>query len=358
MNSRPDLSSPSSRLQVIIAIKNGPPQFWDIHPPFRVLKKGTVYFPYLEGIEVLLKTYPSKRGLQRLGQLLDLTLPKKLKVDKELAHNIFKNKQSFYQFPIFKEAFFKGAEPLKENESLPKLSFSKIIKDYFSWKKRARSQKNKALISKHLFTAQIMTSKGLQKTKCNIDLSLYKQSIFLIGQENTSTNLFGLKNKKGSYFIGMSSQTLKGPLKPLLNSFLIKGSPSQKTPVLCLVHNRQRNSTLTLVSYKGRDPGQHLFNLIKKGVHYSGSLMDLDIFLRSPRKIFLVNPLRVLIEPLGNEEKSVQEYRNKNIPLYPVRKLGSIMAYGKFPLRQQDGFVLDKRSSERLSCLEQKIDLP
>jgi hypothetical protein len=358
MNSRPDLSSPSSRLQVIIAIKNGPPQFWDIHPPFKDVTKDQVYFPYLEGIEILLKAYPSKRGLKRLGQLLDYSLPKKLKVDKELANNIFKNKLLFYQFPTFKEAFFKGAEPLKEKESLPKLSFSNILKDYFSWKKRNRSQRNKTLISKYLFSSQILTSKGPLRTKCNVDLSLYKHSIFLIGQENTSANLFGLKNQEGSYFIGMSSQTLKGPLRPLFNSFLIKGQPSQKTPVLCLLHNAQRNSNLTLISYKGRDPGQHLFNLIKKGVHYSGSLMDLDIFLKSPRKLFLVNPLRVLVEPLGNEKKNFQKYRNKNIPLYPVRKLGSIMAYGKFPLRQQDGFVLDKRSSERLSCLEQKIDLP
>ena len=81
--------------------------------------------------------------------------------------------------------------------------------------------------------------------------------------------------------------------------------------------------------------------------------MDLDIFLKSPRKVYLVNPLRVLIEPLNKTASDFLNFRKQNIPLYPVRNLGHVLAYGKFDLKKQNGFIIDKRSRENLSCLQE-----
>ena len=348
MNTRPDLSSPTSRLQVYIKTNNSQPHYWDFHAPFKT-KHNFTYFPYLEGLETLLKTYQARRTLKQLAKILDRNFPAKLKINKELAVNISQKKNALKTSPLFKKAFFKGSEPMKENESLPKINFSKLVKNYSLWKRR---NKKRSLKSKHLFSLKIFNTSREQSINCNIDLSLYKHSIYLIGQGDTSVNLFGLDNKKGGVFIGVSSQSLKGPLKPLFNTFLIKASPPQKTPALCLIENFRKNSKLALLSYKGRDPGQYLYNIMKKGVYNSNSLMDLDIFLRAPRKLVLVNPLRVLIEPAEKISQEYQKYRNQNIPIYPVKNLGNIMGHAHFPQRDQEGFVLDKRSPERLSCLK------
>ncbi|MEE2744676.1 MAG: hypothetical protein VYD54_12255 [Bdellovibrionota bacterium] len=348
MNTRPDLSSPTSRLQVYIKTRKSQPHYWDFHVPFKT-KNHLDYFPYLEGLEVLLKTYRAKKKLKNLAKILDHNFPTKLKINKELAFNISQNKDTLKASPLFKKAFFKGNEPIKENESLPKLNFSKLVKNYSRWKKR---NKKRSLTSRHLFSLKTFNSLKEQNIRCNIDLSLYKHSIYLIGQGNTSVNLFGLSNKKGEVFIGVSSQSIKGPLRPLFGTFLIKALPPKKTPALCLIENYRKNSKLALISYKGRDPGQYLYNIMKKGVFASNSLMDLDIFLRAPRRLVLVDPLRVLAEPTKKTSSEYQKYRNQNIPIYPVKNLGNIMGHAHFPLKGQEGFVLDKRSPERLSCLK------
>ena len=159
-----------------------------------------------------------------------------------------------------------------------------------------------------------------------------------------------------SYVKGDENET-HGPMpsiSPIFGTFLMKGTSPQKTPTICLIKNQNKKSNITLISYEGRDPGQHVYNLIQKGIHHSNSLMDLDIFVKGPRKIFLVNPLRVLIEPLVKSENDLLHFRKKNIPLYPVRNLGQILTYGQFELKKQNGFILDKRSQEKLSCLEKK----
>ena len=359
MNVSPDVCSPSSRLQLIVSHKGSKPLYWDFHHPFTKNKKEiSYYYPYLDGVEYLLKHFKSKKSLIQLSSLLDRHLPKKFKVTKSLEKTINMKKANLYKSKPFKNVFFKEAEPLKQNESYPKLQFKSLVKKYKKLRKSSKRRKaygkqklKKASISRHLFPFKTKSDFSSPPIKCNIDLSLYQHSIFLINSEEVSSNIFGLE-EDDSYFIAASSQLLSGPISPLFGTFLIKGKKPQKTPTICLIKNQNKKSNITLISYKGRDPGQHVYNLIQQGVHQSNSLMDLDIFLKGPRKIFLVNPLRVLIEPLDKNEKNLLRFRKKNIPLYPVRNLGHIMAYGQFNIKQQNGFILDKRSLEKLSCLE------
>ena len=360
MNLNPDVCSPSSRLQVIFSDKGSIPVYFDFHHPFVKNKSSINYFPYLDGIEFLLKHFKSKKSLIQLSSLLDRYLPTKFKVTKNLEKTINMRKAELYKSKPFKDAFFKEAEPLKQNESFPKLHFKALVMKYKKLQKKNKIKKlfgkqklKKASVSQFLFPFKSENNYFSPPIKCNIDLSLYKHSIFLINSEEVSSSIFGFEENE-SYFIAASSQLLSGPISPIFGTFLMKSKRPQKTPTVCLIKNRSKKSNMVLISYKGRDPGQHIYNLIQKGVHQSNSLMDLDIFLKGPRKIFLVNPLRVLIEPLDNKESDFLSFRKKNIPLYPVRNLGYILAYGRFDLKKQKGFILDKRSQEKLSCLEKK----
>ena len=362
MNISPDICSPSSRLQIIISLKGSHPIYWDFHNPFGKNQKKENYYPYLEGIEVLLRHFKSQNSLHSLARILDRYLPKKFKVTKNLEKTINSRKKDLFKSKVFKNVFFKEIEPLKKNESFPKLQFKKLIRSYTQHKKKYLKRKptqnlslSKNSISQFLFPYKTKKSLLSPLIRCNVDLSLYKHSIFLINSEEVSSNIFGI-HQGNSYIIAASSQSLSGSLSPIFGTFLIKGKKPKKTPTICLIDSPKKKASITLISYKGRDPGQHIYNLIQKGVHQSNSLMDLDIFLKGPRKIFLVNPLRVLIEPLDKKTAHLINFRKRNIPLYPVRNLGHILAYGQFNLKKQNGFIIDKRSQENLSCLQK--DLP
>ncbi len=360
INANPDVCSPSSRLQIIFAHKDSEPIYWDFHHPFAKNLKSKNYYPYLDGIDFMLKNFKSKKSLIQLSSLLDRNLPKRFKVTKSLEKIVNMKRTELYKLKPFKNSFFKEAEPLKKNESFPKLQFKKLVMNYRKSQKINTNKKSfgkhllkKASISKLLFPFKVEGDNFPPPIRCNIDLSLYKHSIFLINSEEVSSSIFGFE-QNNSYFLAASSQLLSGPISPIFGTFLMRGAPPQKTPTMCLIKNRNKESNIALVSYKGRDPGQHIYNLFQKGIHQSNSLMDLDIFLKGPRKIFLVNPLRVLIEPLDKNTNDLLRFRKRNIPLYPVRNLGYILAHGKFNLKKQNGFILDRRSQEKLSCLEKK----
>ena len=360
MNANPDVCSPSSRLQIILSHKGSEPTYLDFHHPFVKDSKAKSYYPYLDGIDFLLQNFKSKKSLIQLSSLLDKHLPRRFKVTESLEKIINLRKVDLYKLGPFKDSFFKEAEPLKKNESFPKLQFKKLVMNYrksqkINTKKKPLGKRisQKSSTSKLLFPFKVEGDNFSSSIKCNIDLSLYKHSIFLINSEEVSSNIFGLE-QNNSYFIAASSQLLSGPISPIFRTFLMSGKNPQKTPTICLIKNRTKKSNMAIISYKGRDPGQHVYNLIQRRIHQSNSLMDLDIFLKGPRKVFLVNPFRVLIEPIDKNATDLLRFRKRNIPLYPVRNLGNMLAYGQFQLKKQSGFILDRRSQEKLSCLEKK----
>ncbi|MEC7184154.1 MAG: hypothetical protein VXW15_15680, partial [Bdellovibrionota bacterium] len=60
MNANPDVCSPSSRLQIIFSHKGSKPVYLDFHHPFGKDSKAKSYYPYLDGIDFLLKNFKSK----------------------------------------------------------------------------------------------------------------------------------------------------------------------------------------------------------------------------------------------------------------------------------------------------------
>ena len=105
-------------------------------------------------------------------------------------------------------------------------------------------------MSQFLFPFKLDQTHPSIPIKCNIDLSLYKHSIFLINSEEVSSNVFGL-SQGDSYLIATSSQSLSGSLSPIFGTFLIKGQKPQKTPTICLIKNHRRKLPLFL-SYRKR----------------------------------------------------------------------------------------------------------
>ena len=160
MNIRPDLSTPGSRLQLIITIDNQL-QYWD----FFKRKENFQSYPFIFGLSHLLKHYQSRHNLQVLASKLDKHLPKYHKISYSLANGLKKYKSIIANSKSLRIHYLKSNQIIKQNESLIKLNYSKIINKY------QKFDKNNYKISNHLFTYNTQRNQKLPFTSimCNQD---------------------------------------------------------------------------------------------------------------------------------------------------------------------------------------------
>ena len=102
MNLRPDISTPSSRLQVSILHQNKS-KYWDFHVRSGKEKEG---YPYLHGLEKLLSFYKSKYTLTKLAAILDKHYKYPFYVGYELTQTLIKKKKDLAKNKYLKDAFF------------------------------------------------------------------------------------------------------------------------------------------------------------------------------------------------------------------------------------------------------------
>jgi hypothetical protein len=342
MNLRPDLATPSARFQILLNSGKGV-QYWDFKDASldRDFPKLAPPMTFLLGLETILKTYSPRSSLRSLAFLLDSHLSFKVPISTELAQFIEQNKGKLLGNKVFEKSYFKAREELRFGETLTKLSFSKIIKNYYKFKKQASPE---IKVSNELFKVEIPS---LQKKSafCNVDLNKYSSNKYDISTDNRDRHHpFGLRFDKKSFFLGVTS-IASSNFKPLFNTYLIDSTQDETIAPLC--YRETEEGVYAYLSFKGRDPGQYLFNLFQVNIQASSEAIELDQFLAYPRHLILKKPIRILYESDRGNKNDLDIFLKKDVPVYHSSSLGEVWLYSP-----KNGFILDKRGKAHLSCLK------
>lgn len=330
MNHRPDLSAPSSKLQVILKMQ-GETKYYNSYTT-----NGSGY-PFLYLLESLLQESKSKKSLYDLAKIYDQKMPNQIMVNPSFEKFLNSNNKTIQSNRVLKNLFVRGNETLKVGEKLPTLKLTPLISSYYKTKKRYQYK-----VRNFLFKAQTIPTESL---KCNFDMSLYHNSVFLIHPERVSANTWGLKQDDRVFF-ATSTQTIR-KLNPINNSILLAGNSNSRSPSICIKEDSDKNQ-IWLVSSDSRDPGQHLHHLDQYGFNNIKKLSDLDTVLKFSRHQFFKEPVRLAIESRRSSESQLSELLKLNIPIYNAKTLGKIWGY--FESDSQKSFVLDERSPGYLKC--------
>ena len=347
MNLNPHLVTPSSNLYILINYKEQ--KYFSFSMDSSHDNSKHEHWPFLYGLESILKQYSSRYSLENLASMLDKHLPMNIPIGSSLATYIDSHAEQLNKYPIFKKNFFKAEHPIRKGESIHKLNFTNIIRQYRKIKKTVKN--NTPTINSRMFpySPANISSKNIS-IKCNHDFNPYQKSIYLISQKERQNLPFGHQDKNGNSFLAITTHNIDTP-KPLKNSFLIQGtSESNKDSLaLCFVNNNSRKSQISIISTKGRDPGQYLHHLILYGIQDTRTLLELDEFIRFPRHLFLLNPVRMIYESSRGTKKQLDKFLAMNFPIYHGHSLGNIWAHASFHDKNISGFVVDERTP---ACLE------
>jgi hypothetical protein len=330
MNLRPDMSAPTARLQVVLSTNNDI-RFFDF------TKKE---FPFLEGLNFLLKTYKTKRSLKALAVLLDRYLPKSIPIEEDFATFLKQKGAALRPIKIFKRNFFKADEPLQKGESVSRIPYTRLLK---SLKNNFRKKTTPA---KYLFNH---TEKETEYF-CNQDFNLYKNKIYPIQYTRVDSNSFGISSSDGDFFFASSSQHLE-KFESLKKTILFSGTPNPLPFAMCFSKNLNYGQRMVFISNRGKDPGQILYGVIKNLNTSSLDLEEVVSLIKGPRKLYLMNPNRMLFESSKAQEKSLEDLlKSSTLPIYHAPNLGEVWAFGHFGKKERFGFIKDSRNPSFLSC--------
>lgn len=331
MTARPDQSSATSRLQLLFQQQNKS-FYFDFFS-----EVSEEQYPYLYGIEWVLKKFGKKTRLEHYASLLEKNLGSRLKVGKSFEDFLFKNVEGVKANPELYAYYFRGSQILRENETAPQLKYSEIIKSY------RKAEKNQKIIV-NTYLTPFSTTKG-QTGSCNYDFNLYDNSIFLIDKVIPVTNLFGLSLREGGAFMASSSQKIEAYVS-LFNTPLFKGDSKVRSSAVCIIEDEKNR--IWAFSNQSRDPGQHLFHLVRYGLPKSQSTAEVDRLIRHSRHLFLSDPVRLIIESERSREDQIENLLKLNLPIYNADKLGNIWSYTSF--QDQSRFVIDDRNIGSYLC--------
>lgn len=327
---RPDQSTPTSRLQVLFHVDDKT-HYYDFFS-----ETNDEQYPFLYGIEWILKRFNKKERLEHYAQMIKDSLGEKMRIGKDLANFLQKNQGSIKGNAKLVPFFFRGTEVLKEDETTPRIDYGQVIRLYRKAEKRQKIVVNSSLM-------QFMTEKG-HSGSCNYDFNLYNNSIFLIDKIIPVANLFGLSVASGSFMVS-SSQKLDNAA-----SFhglpIFKGESKIRSSAVCVIEEKDKK--IWTFSNQSRDPGQHLFHLVRYGLPGSKSTPEVDRLLRHSRHLFLSDPVRLIIESERSREDQVQNLLKLNLPIYNAERLGNIWAYTLFG--GQSRFIIDDRNPGSFAC--------
>jgi hypothetical protein len=334
MNLRPDLSSPHSRMQMLI-YHGGKEHFLNYY------NKNVNSWSYLYALESLLNKFKSKHSLQKLARFIDNLYPDLFYVSEDFAAFLKSKKDMLLKYPALKRIYIRGDETLKTNERITKQPLVPIIKRYLRYKKH----RLKIKFSDYLFTYD---KQPRIKANCNYDMGLYSSSIYLINKNFIQSNVFGLKNGN-SAFLASSTQGMD-KFTPLKASVFFQGKGDARTAAICSFKEKMPglNKRLWLVSSASRDPGQHIYHLLEYGLHDVDQLQEMDKMIKFSRHLFLQNPVRLIFESNRSTNQQLEELLKLDIPIYYANNLGKIWGYYKD--KKSHSFLLDDRKTGSLAC--------
>ena len=330
MNARPDLSSPTAKLQVFLSYQNK-----DYF--YNAFSKENDGYPQLYLLEQLLKDFNSRYSLNDLISIYDRYFPAQLTVTKDFEDFLAKNQLAIKKNQVLNDNYIRGDESLKEGETLPKVSFQKLFRLY------RKTNMRQYEISNFLFKSQ--TSKEISSA-CNFEMSLYQNSIFLINDELLKSHTYGLKTGDNMFIAASSQSNIE--IKPVGSLPFFFGHSNSRSAAMCHLKNQESNAQMWFVSSQSRDPGQHIFHLMEYGLEEIDNIKALDTMVKFSRHQFLKNPVRLVIESRRSSDKQIEELLKLNIPIYNSKKLGKIWGY--FDYKKQKTFLLDDRREGHIEC--------
>lgn len=333
MNMRPDQSSPSAKLQILIKTS-------DKEKYFNSYSQDKNAMPYLNLLNQILKEYRSKYSLLQLARLLDQDYQGKFLVSKDFEHFLTQNKINILQSKLLKKYFARGDETLKNHERIPKVSFRSLVKKYLKSRKLVSYDLKRLLFSYPLSKQEAI--------KCNFDMGLYKNSLFLINKAQIKSNIFGMKSASNS-FMAVSSQEITS-FTQFGKTLFFQGKSHVRSASVCSYNSTAQESfkDLWLISSGSRDPGQHLYHLLQYGITQVKDDRELSSMLSFSRHQFLKDPVRLIIESRRSNEKQINELLRLNIPIYNAKSIGRV--WGKFNHSKNSSFFLDERRQGHLLC--------
>ncbi len=331
---RPDLSSPTARLQYVVRHQK------EIFYFDFFSEKADGQYPYLAGLDYLVQIY--KRGKALIWYAKELDNYKfDFKTGRSLAQFLEENKEAIKKDQTLVKAFYRGNEVLKEDERLPALSFTNLLSNYNNELKNQKIVSNASLFD-------FIKTKNVH-TICNYDFTLYENSIFLIDKKQNPSNIFGLAEEDSS-FMATSGQKLE-VLKSVGDEPIFQGASKVRSSAVCVVEKTRKSGKdlMWLFSNASRDPGQHLYHLFRYGLTKVNNSQDVDRLLRHSRHLFLSDPVRLIIESNRSHDQQIENLLKLNIPIYNSEKLGNVWAYTQF---QNEGshFIIDDRNFGAFSC--------
>lgn len=330
MNLRPDLASPTSKLQIFIQTKDG----FDY---FHFYSKEQSAHPYIYGLQHILKKYKSRYSLIKLAALLDKNFPNVFTVNKDFEDFLSKNEQRIASHPLFKKEYMRADETLKENEKIPRIKLSKLIRELP--KSRAKIKINESLFE-HKTDSNMIAS-------CNYDMKLYNSSIYLIHEDFIRSHLFGIKTNQGSFLASSTQRKVK--FAPVGSSIFFKGESQTRSAAFCSFKSpKDKDKKLWLVSSESRDPGQHIYHILEYGIKSKTSPKEISELIAFSRHLFLEDPTRLIFESNRSSKQQLDGLLKLNLPIYNARKLGNVWAMYKD--KNDHNIIIDDRTDGQITC--------
>lgn len=341
MNRRPDLISPSSRLQVYLKL-DGTNYYFDFYPKNLNSKNS-----YINGLKVLSEKFNKSSTLANIAGEMDNLIPQQLPVSQELENFLRSFRSELQNNETTTSRFFKGDETITRFETFHRMGFKNIVNNFSVNKFSAidfDTEKNKLVPYGH--------PNAKLNVNCNVDLNqLNNQTDEVLSTIKNRVHSMGLI-EEDNVFLAVSSSILQQPLVFEKKFIFLQMTPSPFPAPICEFKNRDIN--ISLISSKGRSPVQHLNHLITYNVGQVQNPAELNELLKFSRHLFLNDPDRILYESKRGRKAQLDFFLAMNFPIYHAESLGEVfgsIAYTKDGQKKQS-LIIDDRNTSRLSCLK------
>ncbi len=329
MKARPDMVTPNSHFYIMASLR----QQKHLYLSFTQQK-----YPLIRGLKYLLKRYHSRHSLFFLAKLLDRKYKPRIIVTRGLEKSITSFLPQIIENQVAKKFYLKSDQPLIKGETLPYLSLKKYLPKKF--------QRGPLKVQQHLFSYSLNSE---TKILCNKDLNLFDHSLFLISKSPPKELSFSYIDQNQDSFQAVISASPKGIHKKIRTPFMAVETP-YRPPTFCSITNSKTKLSLSILSTQSRDSAQHLHHLIKIGLPLAKTQEDLYNLLDLPRHLFLMRPMRIIVETNKVTQRTMNSLHSLHFPIYHKENLGHLEAITRFSSGQ--ALILDGgRTGGHISCL-------
>lgn len=297
--------------------------------------------PFTNALSNLLERYHSKWSVSKLTEYLQKNYNFPLLVDDELEAFLEKNKDLLWSKKDLRDLLFKDNQIIKAGESLPVFKGKSIGVD----KKNTLSDSREILSEKSSYF-------------CDFDPAFYKDQphkVIPVPEKAETPLVLGLIQGDQNFTITIDQNFEIKEKETLFVEPYFKlpiGSPT-RAPSFCSF-NFEKGHAL-FISYKERDPGQLLTDVMAQMNKKFNSKKEVTQILSSFRQMVLHHPTRIILEADADRLSQKKDNELDSLfkgayPVYQSKALGQIDTILMGMPNAQNGFIKDKRSQYNISC--------